>query len=131
MVELGCDNDWLWYLLWCLQPGPLEDKVSVLERRRTVQGIVGQVIVRVEDTQLRGGQHVLVPGLEIFSVLSSVLDTGCPTFLYTGSCRTSYRVSPDTSGNTVSSFIILAKYFGSLNLIFIDKQREVFKTKTL
>ena len=39
-------------LLRCLQPGPLEDKVSVLERSRTVEGIIGQIIVRVEDTQL-------------------------------------------------------------------------------
>ena len=39
-------------LLWCLQPGPLEDKVSVLKRSRTVEGIIGQIIVRVEDTQL-------------------------------------------------------------------------------
>ena len=52
------------YLLWGFQPGPLEHKVSVFKRWGTVEGVVGQVIVGVEDTKLRGGQHVLVPGLE-------------------------------------------------------------------
>ena len=61
------------YLLWCLQPGPLEDKIPVLERSRTMEGIIGQIIVGVEDTQLTGGQHVLVPGLPVHGVVQDIV----------------------------------------------------------
>ena len=64
-------------LLWCLQPGPLEDKVSVLKRSRTVEGIIGQIIVRVEDTQLTWGQHVLVPSLPEYWVMKNIIESVC------------------------------------------------------
>ena len=42
----------------------LQYKVSVFDGRRTVDGIVGQVVVWVQHTQLFWLQHVFVPGLK-------------------------------------------------------------------
>ena len=52
------------HLLWCLYPRSLEDKVPVLQRRRTVEGVVGDVIVGVERSKFSRADHVLVPALK-------------------------------------------------------------------
>ena len=52
------------HLLRGLKPGPLEDEISIFERRGTVQSVVRHVIVRVEHAELPGRQHVLVPTLQ-------------------------------------------------------------------
>ena len=52
------------HLLRGLKPGPLEDEISIFERRGTVQSVVRHVIVRVEHAELPCRQHVLVPTLQ-------------------------------------------------------------------
>jgi len=62
-------------LLWCLYPRSLEDKVPVLQRRRTVEGVVGDVIVGVERSKFSRADHVLVPALSIDRVMEDVVQS--------------------------------------------------------
>ena len=73
------------HLLWCLYPRSLEDKVPVLQRRRTVEGVVGDVIVGVERSKFSRADHVLVPALKWHVLRSSSGEKRLFTFLYTGS----------------------------------------------
>ena len=55
-----------------------------------MKSIVGHIIIGIEDPQLCGGQHVLVPGLKNICNASPLMIFNFSfTFLYIGSCRTS------------------------------------------
>ena len=46
----------------------LENKISVFDRGRTMDCVVGEVVVRVQHPQLLRLQHVLVPRLQFWSI---------------------------------------------------------------
>ena len=58
----------------------LEYKISVFDRGRTMDCVVGEVVVRVQHPQLLRLQHVLVPCLK-FSILITISYTSLEFFL--------------------------------------------------
>ena len=66
-----------------LKRSDLQHKVSIFHGGRTVDGVVGEVVVGVQHPQLLRLEHVLVPGLKHGQLLFSVLDFRiqfCPMF---------------------------------------------------